>query len=263
MQSRFLVLVLVLVFLAACSSDRSRLGPVVRAEKRILSSVQNLADSGETASISLRYEYPEILSGTPLPLADSLRRMITFLVFGTLDAEGADTIGFNGMAGELQTQYAELRGEFSDYATPWEMTRRLTVLSDSGGIVSLRFDESSDLGGAHGLETSTLLSFETEGGRLLHTDDLFLPGSDGVLAAALEKEFRHVRRIAGDVSLSDAGFWVEEGQFPVTGNFAALPGEVVFYYAPYEIGPYAVGPTEVRIPTRAIREILRPNGLVR
>lgn len=261
MQSRFLFLLLFI--LASCSPDRSRLGPVVHAEKKILSSEPGPVDSGRTASISLRYEYPQILSGTPVPLADSLRRMITLLVFSTLEAEGTDTIGFNGMAGELLAQYGELREEFSDYATPWELTRKMGILSDSCGIVSLQFDESSDLGGAHGMETSTLLTFEAEGGRLLHAEDLFLPGSGEVLAAALEKEFRRVRQIADGVSLSDAGFWVEEGKFPVTSNFAVLPGELLFYYAPYEIGPYAVGPTEVRIPTRAVREILRPDGLAR
>ena len=43
-----------------------------------------------------------------------------------------------------------------------------------------------------------------------------------------------------------------------TGNFALCGDTLAFHYDPYEIAPYALGPTDFTLPLAAIREYLRP-----
>jgi hypothetical protein len=261
MPSRFLLPLLSLL-LISCSTDRKERAIVQTEAKRLATALVPL-DTGGTFGVTVRFEYPDLLPATPAPLADSLRGVIARNIFTSLEGDEGETTAFEALAGQLRDQYLELREEFPDYAIPWELNRKGTILFDSAGIVTLRFDEYSFLGGAHGMQISRVISFDAESGRRLTEEDIFKPGSTEALSQGIEEEFRRVRGIKEGVSFSDAGFWVEEGKFPVAAVWGVCSGGILYYYPPYEIGPYAVGPTEVRVPLERLRALLKDGGAVR
>lgn len=174
------------------------------------------------------------------------------------DAERA--LPFDSIASGLIEQYTDLREEFSDYSLPWTLERVCTILADTAGVISVRFEEASFLGGAHGLRTVRLASFDAARGKRLTYGDFFRPGFDSAFARIAEREFRTVRSIPDSQSFSDAGFWIEEGRFEPSQNVAVGKAGLILYYNPYEVAPYVMGPTEVLIPFAIVKGIVRRDG---
>ena len=61
-----------------------------------------------------------------------------------------------------------------------------------------------------------------------------------------EVHFREARELGVDESLSDAGFFWGES-FALPENYALTEEGLYFYYNPYEIAAYVVGPTSFTI----------------
>jgi hypothetical protein len=228
---------------------------------RSLSRTAGRCDSTGTPCVSVHFSYPAVARVASVPGIDSVIAYINDQMFASLE-DAALVQSFDSIASGLVEQHTDLTEEFADYRLPWTLERSCRVLLDTAGLISIRFEESSFLGGVHGLQIVRLASFDASSGRRLTYDGLFRPGHEAEFARVVEKGLREARSIPDSQSLANAGFWVEEGKFPVTPNFAVVPGEIVVYYVPYEIGPYAVGPTEVRVPIRSVRNLLLPDGVV-
>jgi hypothetical protein len=212
-------------------------------------------DTTHAPLVAVRFSFPELGGSVASPLRDSLQRYINEMMFGSM-TNGAGPVAFDTIAAGIFGEYRMLQEEFSDYSVPWSLEREMRVETDTAGIVSLRFREYSFLGGAHGMEIVRLASFDAVTGKRLGLADLFTSGSDSTLSGVVEQKFREVRGIPQGESLQDAGFWIEDGKFVVGSNVAVGNREMIFYYNAYEIGPYALGPTEVRIPFARLASIL-------
>jgi hypothetical protein len=216
-------------------------------------------DSNGTPCVSVRFSYPDISRAPAEPATDSVADYISGQMFALLE-DAERTQPFDSIASELIEQYTDLTQEFTDYRLPWTLERSCVVSLDTCGIISVRFEETSFLGGAHGLHIVRLASFDASSGKRLTYADIFRPGYETAFAGIAEKEFRHVRSVPDSQSLSDAGFWVEEGKFEPSGNFCVGKDAIILYYNSYEIGPYVVGPTEVRVPLVRLKDIVRQGG---
>lgn len=245
--------------LAGCSPRGETRGPVLRYETRTLSRSFGACDTAGTPCVSLRFSYPAILSVGAGAGADSVGTYIRTEMFTSLEDAGR-TLTFDSIASDLIDQYVNLRAEFAGYSLPWTLERLCTVLVDTSGVISIRFEETSFLGGAHGLRIVRLASFDTYSGKRLSYGDFFRPGYESAFARIVEQEFRTARSIPDSQSLADAGFWIEEGKFEPTENVAIGRGALILYYNPYEIAPYVMGPTEVRIPFADVNGIVRRGG---
>ncbi len=250
--------ILFLLF-TGCSPGGRESRPLLRYETRTLSRAFGSCDSAGMPCVSVRFSYPAIAGGESSPGVDSVAAYVNREMFASLE-DAERTLSFDSIASDLTRQYTDLREEFSDYHLPWTLERLCTVLMDTGGVVSIRFEESSFLGGAHGLRIVRLASFDASSGRRLTYADLFQAGSDSAFARIAEREFRAVRGIPDSQSLSDAGFWIEEGKLEPPLNAAVGIEELILYYNVYEIAPYVLGPTEVHIPLVSLKSIIRRHG---
>ncbi len=259
-MGRWRTLLWILTFvLAGCSGREETGGPVLRYENRTLSRTFGSCDTAGRPCVSIRFSYPEVARTASIRGIDSVAAYIDIQMFASLE-DAELTLSFDSIASGLIGQYADLKEEFADYRLPWTLERLCTLLVDTGGVISIRFEESSFLGGAHGLRIVRLASFDASSGRRLTYADLFRPGSDSAFARIAEREFRTVRGIPDSQSLSDAGFWVEEGKLDPPLNAAVGKEELILYYNAYEIAPYALGPTEVHIPVASLKSIIRRHG---
>jgi hypothetical protein len=98
------------------------------------------------------------------------------------------------------------------------------------------------MGGAHPMTAKTYQSFKLNSGEKIFIEDSTILHK---LTPLAEKEFRRVKNISVGNSLLNEGYWFENGEFYLNDNFAVVKEGLVFYYNPYEIAPYALGPTEI------------------
>jgi hypothetical protein len=88
--------------------------------------------------------------------------------------------------------------------------------------------------------------------------DLVEERSRATLNRVLEAEFRRAREIRAGQSLQEAGFFILPGQeLPIGENFALSDKGLEIQYNPYEVAPYALGETRVKLPKEAIAPLVK------
>ncbi len=163
----------------------------------------------------------------------------------------------------------EFMQEYQDYkklpgatSAPWE-ERTVTVRYQADRIVSLNFELSFFLGGAHPQYASTFTSFNTATGARIRLADVLIAGYEPRLTQIAEKTFRESNGIKPGATLRDAGYtFFQNDTFALNDNFWIGPKGITFYYNPYEIAPYAMGTTELLLPYRAIKDLIKPDALL-
>lgn len=157
--------------------------------------------------------------------------------------------------------YREFHSRWPDAPEQWFLERKARVILDSLGVVTVRFDENSYTGGAHGMHATTYASFDARDGRRLTLADLVTAPNDTALAAAGERAFRVARRIPTGHTLADEGFFGEgRGRFTFSKDLAVTRDGLAFQWDEYEIAPYAWGPTTITVEWRDLRPFVRRDG---
>jgi hypothetical protein len=144
---------------------------------------------------------------------------------------------------------------------PWSFEAEPTVSMDSYRLISGFYAESTYQGGAHGMTFYKPVTVGVTDGRVrrLTLLDLFVPGSDPVRLCSdlLMARLRHDERAD----------WVKDGTV-TSFNAKALSKWVVtrtgitFLFDPYELGSYAAGPFEIKIPFKAFKGALKGQELL-
>jgi hypothetical protein len=110
-------------------------------------------------------------------------------------------------------------------------------------------------GGAHGMTNISYDIIYLDNGRLLTYSDVFKEEGEEELAKILTAQLRKDYGIPKEVTLGEAGFFVEEVKpnrnIYVTGN------GVGFLYNSYEIAPYAQGATNIFLEFKQIKDLVK------
>jgi hypothetical protein len=155
-------------------------------------------------------------------------------------------------------------------------TERIEALSEtsttdvhyaSPSLVSLRTLSSSYSGGAHGMYGYGGMTFEIKNGlpvRVLLSDIFQVQNGSGY-AEHLSSLVRKDLKRQGASFIDDAKpaeftrrFTQAEGV-----NFTVRPFGLTFYFNPYDVGSYAEGAFEVRVPWSSLKKYLKPDGIAR
>lgn len=216
-------------------------------------------DSTVTPCVTAVIRYPEITGAPTAALADSVRAFVMGVATAApgVSDESALAPTADSVAARFVADYNEYSAELpSDIPRPWVLEREVSVMCNTPAIVSLRADESSYTGGAHGMTVARLASFDPHTGRRLRLADWV---SDSAAArVAGERAFRDQRDISDRQSLARAGFsFFENGRFALNDNVMRCGDVLTFHYDPYEIGPYVLGPTDLELPLSAIPDSAR------
>ncbi|QCR23157.1 DUF3298 and DUF4163 domain-containing protein [Pontibacter sp. SGAir0037] len=270
---------LAIVLLSACSlwscqSQQEQASAV--ATERLQFRVENLQRTSDDCSpdsstcARLHITYPVATAG-PAALRQSINHYVQQRLqlmrydFGP-DADTSAT-SYTDAAEKLanlffeeRQRYKESTQQMPDPPHPglygWELQVKGQPLYVSARVVSLLFDNFTYLGGAHGNPTRILQSFDSTG-HLLSLPEMV---NDTVkLQALAEQQFRQVRKeMVGDMPLSEAGLFITGNTLPLPQNYALTAEGLQLYYNPYEIGPYAMGATELLLPYNFLKGLLRP-----
>ncbi len=128
--------------------------------------------------------------------------------------------------------------------------RHLRVLRQTGGILVCKLEtETYRAGMAHGISCTQYAAFELATGRRVMLADLFAPGAEPALTAAIKVALRVQRPKA---------IWEDEVK-PVE-NFEIRPDGIRFHYNPYEVACYAEGQIDAMLDLATVRPLVKPGA---
>jgi hypothetical protein len=209
------------------------------------------------ATVSL--EYPELTAAPSGGAREVLNRFVRDFVLAPAVGEISAATP-EALAEEVLQESERFHREFPEAPGGWSLERAVKVIHQTPRVVSLEASESVFLGGAHPNSSVTYASFDPVTGQRISLADLFVPGSEARLREIAEKRFRQARELPPDRDLAAEGFEFAEGAFALNDNFAVLGDGLVFYYNPYEIAAYVMGPTEVKLSREDLAGLVRPGG---
>lgn len=216
---------------------------------------------GETdspiAEIELTLIYPSDKYIEP-DVEDSVKKIITRSYFG----EGFNTSSPDSMLinfeGEYLDNYSKQNENWHKTQSAsfnWEKVLSMSVVYNSTYMLCLEYLKYAYSGGAHGMTNISYDIIYLDNGRLLTYADVFVEEGEEELSKILTNQLRKDYSIPDDVTLGEAGFFVEEVKpnrnIYVTGN------GVGFLYNSYEIAPYSQGATNIFLEFKQIKNLVK------
>jgi len=190
------------------------------------------------------------------PFADSVNTLIlsAYISRGESIPENVNTF-FDAY---YQSQAQEVKEFIEDFEEtnfiPYTFKYAAEVFENTDSVFSFEKSFYQYTGGAHGNGGKHFWNFDPNTGAEIRLEDLFSKNELSKLVELGELSFRKTRKIHKDKNLKDLGYEFDDG-FSLTGNFLITNMGLVFYCAPYEIGPYAFGDTEFTISLASIKKI--------
>lgn len=137
----------------------------------------------------------------------------------------------------------------------YEDMQNVSVCYNENGYVILNTDIYSYTGGAHGNGGSSFNCLDVQNKRALKLKDI-LKADSVHLQPIVETEFRKQQGLKPTDSLTGILF---ENHLATTDNFYFTNKGIGFYYFPYEVAAYAVGPIHVFVPFTSLKHYLAPD----
>lgn len=193
---------------------------------------------------TIKITYPKVTAAGSPAAVDALNGFIQTQLLEYSDDNGNQPTTLDELADMFINEYQQISDNFGS----WEIERSLEVSFSDEKIATLNYSEYGYTGGAHPFSGQRYYLMDINNGQQLTLDALLSPGYEAALNEAGEKAFRETRELPPDNNLEDAGFWFENNTFKLNTNFGALEDGMIFVFNPYEVAPYALGPTEFTIP---------------
>ncbi len=153
----------------------------------------------------------------------------------------------------FKKEYLEGMKEIPDMSM-WYIDQGNTIDESYRDFVVLSTGQEVYSGGAHGSVYMTYDLIDRESGKVLKLKDI-VADLKGFTKIA-EKYFRKTNEIDPSQSLTDAGYWFEDG-FYCSENFYFDGEKMIFIYNQYEVAPYVMGMPGIEIPLKEIKSYLR------
>jgi Protein of unknown function (DUF3298)/Deacetylase PdaC len=209
----------------------------------------------------ISFQYP-VIERAPRPAAAAAlnQAIMGFLLTSTGEPRKSKNID-EAMTAFMQgyQEYKRFPGATGGYFEE----RTVTVRYQSDRLVSLQFSVDFFYGGLHPQYASTFASFDATTGAKIRLADVLVPGFGPRLTRIGENKFRDSHGIKPGMTLRDAGYgFFKNDTFALSNNFWIGPTGITFYYNPYEIAGYAMGPTELLLTYREIGGLIKADGLL-
>lgn len=202
--------------------------------------------------------YPKLVSG--LAVHDSVNQLISNTLREQLATliGGAPHLSVTELSEKVMQMYQEFRQAVPESETTWYLSFLVTPSFTGDSVLSLRYESTYYMGGAHPNAQTVFQNVNTKGSNITSLHHFFADTAQ--IGSLAEAAFRQQAGLTPATDLSASGFLFENNQFQLTNNFGFTKEGLVFYYNSYEIAPYAAGPTEVLIPFEQLQGLFRPSG---
>lgn len=144
----------------------------------------------------------------------------------------------------------------SAMAGGWTAESSYKVLLNDGQYLTLELTTYTFQGGAHGNMTAAVATFDAQTGKRLTWDDLVT--DEPAVKTIAEELFRETRvDIFRPTDGSTPFSFDENTPFSLAQNYGLVPEGIYCHYVPYEVGPYAIGNTQMVISFEALGNLAK------
>jgi hypothetical protein len=213
-----------------------------------------------TLSVSGLPALPETVSAAA---RDSIYRAVAAVLYAPYgEAEQSVPRSATALRASLKELFdSSVNSKLSDAPIQWQLERLATVAYADDELITFDICSRGYVGGAHGFDERWLLSFKSIDGAQQQLEDLVEKRSISVLATIVDAELRRGRGIPSTQSLQDAGFFVTAQSSLPLSNLGLVKEGLLIRFNPYDIAPYAMGPTEIVVPHSALKPLLKKGSL--
>jgi hypothetical protein len=226
-------------------------GPLSPLNYTMHLSSQRDGDCGPEGSgcVRVTVRYPEFSPLTGLRTPDSLNEAIKSYILRSAEEKGPAPDSISALSEQFINAYRDRQRVFPGRWF-WTLDRSVSVARDSAGIVTLEMREYVFSGGAHPSESLVFANFDKRTGMRLHLSDVIFPDRTADLTTAAEAAFRKVRNLEPGSSFLSHGFTFNDNVFRLNDDFFPSGDTLIVHFNTYEVAPYAMGPTTLRISLR-------------
>lgn len=212
---------------------------------------------GDSGCAWVRISHPHVVSGPSRAAVDSMNAWIRGTVLEPSEGEDSVATDAAAWAATFLARNRSFRRDYPDAASAaWYERRAMVLHGDTLGVTCFRYTHERHGGGAHPLTEVFYQCFDSQTGRSLTLDDLLVPGARAALDSIGEVVFRRERAIPAGQRLRDAMFTFEGDRFRAGDNVGLGAAGLTIEFNPYEIAPYAAGPTSLVLPWSEVRWLL-------
>jgi hypothetical protein len=130
-----------------------------------------------------------------------------------------------------------------------------SLVYDHHGLISMKISQYAFIGGAHGNTTIRCATYDLKHNRPVTLDHLFVDGSADRVNQMLLDELMRSFEVDSPEALEEKGVYLVE-EATMSDRFFLTEEGVTFFYNPYDIAAYFVGPIELTLPYESLRGCL-------
>ena len=214
-------------------------------------------NNSPVAEIELTLLFPKEKYVEPR-IIDSVKQIITDGFFGPDFKVAAPDSMLVGFEREYLYHYVKQNKNWYEKGGAsfnWEKTVSMAVIYNSSYMLCLEYLRYAYAGGAHGMTNISYDIIHLDQGKLLSYSDVFKEEADSSLAVLLTRQLRKDYSIPKDVTLKEAGFFVN--QVKPNHNIFVDGNGVGFLFNSYEIAPYSQGATNIYLEFKQIKDLVK------
>ncbi len=263
-QYLFLFFLALLSLFSACQSSPS--GPPVLVKQQYTFAGSNRCDTLTNAGVDVSVTYVLLADKSEVSqkINDSLRYLTVNSIAGWLDS--ATVAGSPEARSDLAkaaalfaADYEAVQKDMGNLSGCWEVKTTADTVHAGDKALTVKYETFAYTGGAHPNSNLSFYTFDRQTGRLLTLSDMVADTT--ALLAVVEKAFRKQQHVQGASNLEEQGYFLRDGRFFLPNNIGMSREGMIFYYNPYEIAAYVLGPIQITIPYEQLNGILRNDWL--
>lgn len=201
---------------------------------------------GDPSYVTVKIPFAEGDDEASLQINQTLETFVsTILHIG--DPDQVYTMPVKESISDFNNEYATFITDFPDSPMKWEADIEGEISYQSPTLICISVDSYVFTGGAHGMSSITFFNFDPQTGMPMEQNDLI---SDQENFTKVAEAYFQEEVIETDKIL------FEDTSFVMPENMGFDDQGVIFLYNPYEIGPYATGMIEFRIPYKELTDFI-------
>lgn len=218
-------------------------------------------DSLSKQCIEYNVEYPKITGMVTDMVMEKINENIKSNIFDyAFISEKPES--FESLISELSQEYTGILKDVPEYKASWSMEINSDIIYQDTSFISVASTIYSYTGGAHPNAYQVYRSYDLKTGKAITLSDILKVGFEDNINASAEIEFRMLKEIPPSQALKEKGYFFENGKFQLNDNFAIINKSLIFYYNPFEIAPFAIGPTELELKLTDYVNLIKDTGVL-
>ncbi len=249
---------------SACQSSQS--GPPALAKQQYTFAGPNRCDTAANAGVDVSVTYVLLKddSESARKINDSLQHLAVSSIAGWLDSatvagSPAARTDLAQAAALFAADYDIVQKDMGKIGGCWELKTIADTVYAGSNALTVKYETFAYTGGAHPNSNLSFYTFDRQSGQMLTLADMV--SDTAALKGVVEKAFRKQQKLPTTTNLEEHGYFLRDGQFFLPNNVGMSREGMIFYYNPYEIAAYALGPIQLTVPYEQLNGILRNDWL--